>query len=328
MFTLRFDMQAPAEGAPAPELYATALEMAEWADEHGAFMLALSEHHGTADGYLPSPVVLASAMAARTADLPIWTMVAILPFYDPIRLAEDICVLDVLSGGRVTLIAGLGYRREEYEYFGVDFAARGAIAEQNLELLLRAKTGEPFEHRGRSMRITPRPVTPGGPPVAWGGGSIAAARRAGRHGLSLFAQRRTAGMRAAYEEAARAAGHEPGICFLPKADLPTTVFVSDDVDRAWDELGPYMMHDVRSYAAWNRAEDPTASMSHAADAEELRRSQASHRVLTVDEAVALMQGGGILQLHPLVGGLPPQIAWRYLRTVAEEVLPRYRDAVS
>ncbi|MCZ7628647.1 MAG: hypothetical protein M5U19_06120 [Microthrixaceae bacterium] len=80
---------------------------------------------------------------------------------------------------------------------------------------MRAKTGEPFEHRGQSMQVTPAPLTPGGPMVAWGGGSIAAARRAGRHGIGLFAQRRAPGMREAYEEAARSAGHEPGICFLP-----------------------------------------------------------------------------------------------------------------
>lgn len=324
MFTLRFDMQAPAGGAPAGELYAAALEMAEWADEHGAMMVLLSEHHATADGYLPSPVVMASAMAARTARVPIWLMVAILPFYDPIRLAEDLCVLDVLSDGRVSLVAGLGYRREEYDVFGVDFSSRGATAEEKLELLLRAKTGEPFEHRGQSMQVTPAPLTPGGPMVAWGGGSIAAARRAGRHGIGLFAQRRAPGMREAYEEAARSAGHEPGICFLPRDEFAATVFVSDDPDRAWDELGPYLMHDVTTYAEWNRADGLTASMSQAGSVDELRRAEASHRVLTVEEAVAVMDRDGLLQLHPLIGGLPPDIAWRYLRTVSEEVLPRHR----
>lgn len=328
MFTLRFDMQAPAAGAPVADLYATALEMAEWADANGAFMVALSEHHATADGYLPSPMLLASAMAARTSNLPIWLMVAILPLYDPIRLAEDLCVLDVLSAGRVSLVAGIGYRPEEYELFGADFSTRGAIAEEKLELLLRARTGEPFEHRGQLRQVTPAPVTPGGAPVAWGGGSVAAARRAGRHGIGLFAQRGTPAMREAYEEAARTAGHEPGICFLPPADLPTTVFVCDDLDRAWDELGPYLMHDVRTYAEWNRVNDPTASMSHATTLDELRRAEASHRVLTVGEAVALMDGGGVLQLHPLIGGLPPEIAWRYLRTVSEEVLPRHREQAS
>lgn len=328
MFTLRFDMQAPVSGAPAANLYAAALEMAEWADDNGAFMVALSEHHATADGYLPSPVVLAAAMAARTTRLPIWLMVAILPLYDPIRLAEDACVLDVLSGGRVRLVAGLGYRPEEYELFGVDFSTRGAIAEEKLDLLLRARTGEPFQHGGHTMQIEPAPVTPGGAPVAWGGGSVPAARRAGRHGIDLFAQRGTPAMREAYTEAARAAGHEPGICFLPDAELPTTVFVCDDRDRAWDELGPYLMHDVRTYARWNRGNDATASMSRATTVDELRHAEASHRVLTVDEAVDLMDRGGVLQLHPLVGGLPPEIAWRYLRTVSEEVLPRRRNEAS
>ncbi len=322
MFTVRFDMQAPSSGAQRDELYSAALEMAEWADRHGAVMAVLSEHHATEDGYLPSPMILASAVAARTDRLRIWVMVAILPLYDPVRLAEELCVLDVLSGGRVNLVAGLGYRREEYDVFGVDFAARGAIADDKLEVLLRARTGEPFEHDGRLIQVTPAPVTPGGPLVAWGGGSVAAARRAGRYGIGLFAQRSRPGMREAYEQAAREAGHEPGICFLPGTDLPTTVFVSDDLDGAWEELGPYLMHDVRTYARWNRTNDPAASVSEATTIEQLRSTRGSHRVLTVGEAVEMIDRRELLQLNPLVGGMPPEIAWRYLRTFSEEVLPR------
>lgn len=317
-------MQAPAGGASPSSLYATALEMAEWADRHQAMMVVLSEHHATEHGYLPSPLVMAAAMASRTTGVAIWVMVGILPLYDPIRLAEDLCVLDVLSGGRVRFVAGLGYRREEYDLHGVDFTERARIADENLELLLRARTGEPFEHDGRTLRITPAPLTPGGPPVAWGGGSRAAARRAGRNGIDLFAQRRTDGMREAYRRAALSAGHEPGICFLPPTDLPATVFVSDDPEAAWDELGPYLMHDVSTYLEWNRDNPASASTSTACTVEELRRENASHRVVTVDEAVAMIGRGQLLQLHPLIGGLPPEIAWRYLRTVSEEVLPRCR----
>ncbi len=321
MFTLRFDMRAPETGAPAAELYRAALDMVEWSETRGALMAVVCEHHSSSDGYLPSPTILAGAFAARTTQLPIMIAVVILPLYDPIRLAEEMCVLDQLSGGRVSYTAAIGYRPEEYEMFGVDFRRRGRIAEEKLAVLLRAKTGEPFEHEGRRVHVTPAPLTPGGPRVAWGGGSEAAARRAARHGLDFFGQGGDESIAAAYHEEARAHGHEPGMCFLPPRDTATSVFVADDVDRAWDELGPYLMHDVRSYAAWNEGDTDTASLSFAQTAEELREEDTSHRILTVDQAVEMVRGGQPLGLTPLIGGLPPEIAWRYLRTVTDDVMP-------
>ena len=232
-------------------------------------------------------------------------------------------VLDLISRGRVSYVAGLGYRPEEYEMLGVEFRRRGRLADEKLALLLRAKTGEPFEHDGRHVHVTPAPFTPGGPLVAWGGGSVAAARRAGRFGLGFLGQRGGAELAPAYEEAARAAGHEPGMCFLPDGDAATTVFVAHDVERAWDELGPYLMHDVVSYAAWNEGQlDSVASLSSATTVDELRAANASHRVLSVEEAVEFVRGGQLLALHPLIGGLPPDIAWRYLRTAVDDVLPK------
>ena len=141
-----------------------------------------------ADGYLPSPLVLATAIAARTSTLPIMTAALILPLYDPVRLAEDMVVLDIISGGRVSYILALGYRPEEFDHHGADFGRRGQLVEDQLALLLRAKSGEPFEHQGRHIHVTPAPVTLGGPTVIWGGGSPAAAKRAARFGLDFIAQ--------------------------------------------------------------------------------------------------------------------------------------------
>jgi alkanesulfonate monooxygenase SsuD/methylene tetrahydromethanopterin reductase-like flavin-dependent oxidoreductase (luciferase family) len=108
MFLMRFDMRAPAFGASTTELYAAALDMASFAESRGAVTAALCEHHTMADGYLPSPLVLATAIAARTTTLPIMTAALILPLYDPIRLAEDMAVLDILSGGRVSYLMAVG----------------------------------------------------------------------------------------------------------------------------------------------------------------------------------------------------------------------------
>ena len=321
MFTLRFDMRAPSAGAPTGELYAAALEMTSWSEERGAVAVIVCEHHGQEDGYLPAPMILATALAARTSSIQIALAVVVLPLYEPIRLAEEMVVLDIISGGRVRYVCAVGYREDEYDMFGVDFRRRGRIADEWLSVLLRAKSGEPFDHDGRTIRVTPAPVTPGGPSVSWGGGSLAAARRAGRNGLGFFGQTDDESLRDAFEDAARQAGHEPGWCYLPPRDLPTSLFVADDLDRAWDELGPYLMHDARSYAAMNVGDDATTSFSFAGSVEELRAERRSHRIVTVAEAIDLARTGLPLPLHPLIGGLPPEIAWRYLRTVTDEVIP-------
>jgi alkanesulfonate monooxygenase SsuD/methylene tetrahydromethanopterin reductase-like flavin-dependent oxidoreductase (luciferase family) len=321
MFSMRFDMRAPNPEAPPGDLYAAALEMAAWAETRGCVAAVVSEHHSAEDGYLPSPLILASAMAARTSQLAITVAVVLLPLCDPVRLAEEMVVLDVISRGRVMYVAAVGYRPTEYQMYGVDFHRRGQLADEKLELLLRAKTGEPLAYRGRHIHVTPAPVTVGGPMIAWGGGSPAAARRAGRHGIGFFAQTGDPTLDEVYREAAAAAGYEPGMCLLPSPDEATTVFVSNDLDRAWTELGPYLMHDVLSYAAWNEGNKDVASLSFVESAEELRRENRSHRILTVDQAIEMVRTGSLLPLHPLIGGLPPEIGWRYLRTVTDDVIP-------
>ena len=124
MFTMRFDMRAPAIGAPATDLYAAALDMSGWAESHGCIAVVLCEHHGSEDGYLPTPLMLASAIAARTERL-LLNLTVLLPLYEPVRLAEEIAVLDIISRGRVSYVFGLGYRPEEYEQFGLSLRARG-----------------------------------------------------------------------------------------------------------------------------------------------------------------------------------------------------------
>src|SRR6266566_4522150 len=149
MYALRFDMRAPQPGVPAADLYVAAIEMCQWAETRGCVAVILCEHHGAVDGYLPSPLVLASAVAARTERVAISLAATLLPFYDPVRLAEDMNVLDIISKGRVSYVLGLGYRPEEFEQFGVDIRQRGRIADEKLQLLLELRKGEPVVHDGR-----------------------------------------------------------------------------------------------------------------------------------------------------------------------------------
>jgi alkanesulfonate monooxygenase SsuD/methylene tetrahydromethanopterin reductase-like flavin-dependent oxidoreductase (luciferase family) len=320
MFTMRFDMRAPTSGASTRELYRTAIEMNEYAENHGAVSAVLCEHHMSPDGYLPAPMVLASAIASRTTKLPISIALLLLPLHDPVRLAEEMCVLDIISGGRTFFVAGIGYRPEEYAMLGVDFVRRGALMDEHLSILLRAKTGMPFEHNGRHIHVTPAPITPGGPRLALGGGSAPAARRAGRHGLDMIAQTDNPALREAYLKAAAEAGKAPGQIMLPPSDAPSQVFVSDDVDAAWEEVGPYMMNDVLPYAEWNKGKTSN-NISSARTWQELRAENRSHRIFSVEQAREWIRQGKPLPLHPIIGGMPSEIAWRYLKTVTEKVLP-------
>ncbi|OBK80047.1 LLM class flavin-dependent oxidoreductase [Mycobacterium sp. 1274761.0] len=318
MYTLRFDMRAPAFGAPTVDLYAAATEMSAWAEAHGGLAAVLCEHHGADDGYLPSPLLLASAIAARTERLAI-SLILLLPFYDPVRLAEDMSVLDIISKGRASYILALGYRPEEFEHFGVDMRRRGRLADEKLALLRELLSGETvFE--GRRINTTPPPHTEGGPVLMWGGGSVAAARRAGRYGLGMLGNADVDGMAEAYQEACREYGHEPGPIFLPGRERPSVCFVADDVDKAWDEIGQYLLHDVCTYAAWNPGNDYSAGFSDARTVEELRTNPTSHRIYSIEEAVSRVRSGEVLSLSPLCGGLPPQIAWPYLKRVGEDVM--------
>jgi alkanesulfonate monooxygenase SsuD/methylene tetrahydromethanopterin reductase-like flavin-dependent oxidoreductase (luciferase family) len=317
MFMMRFDMRSP-DPARTTDLYAAAIEMAEWAETRGCVVVALSEHHASPDGFLPSPLVLASAMAARTKQVGLFVAAALLPMYDPIRLAEDIAVLDHVSNGRVSYVFGLGYRPEEFALYGIPMNERAHRADAGLRVLLDALAGKAVV--AADVRVTPEPRVPGGPAIAWGGQSAAAARRAARFGLDFLAQTDGDELGDAYRDECARLGRTPGSITLPSPDSPTTVFVADELDRAWEELGPYLLHDATTYAAWN-PQGNTASLSYGTTVEELRAENGAHRVMTVDDAIEHVRRYGLIGLHPLCGGLPPELAWPYLRRVAEDVLP-------
>jgi alkanesulfonate monooxygenase SsuD/methylene tetrahydromethanopterin reductase-like flavin-dependent oxidoreductase (luciferase family) len=317
MYMLRFDMRAPESGAPTTDLYRAAIEMAEWGESHGCLTTLISEHHASPDGYVPSPIVLATAVAARTTTMPIIIGALLLNFYDPVKVAEDMIVLDIVSQGRVSYVIGLGYRPEEHDMFGVDMATRGARMDRNLEVLRRALSGKPFVYDGRNVHVTPAPFSPGGPAVAYGGHSLAAARRAGRLGLDLFAEGGSQALVDAYNEAAAAAGVQPGRAMVPDGSSGTSVFIAEDVDRAWLEMGPFLLHDATVYREWFGDDQARASRSDATSVEELRAERGAYRILTLDEATAQMVAGIPLALHPLCGGMPPELAWPSVRLAGE-----------
>ena len=251
MFIMRFDMRAPQGGAASTtELYAAALEMARWSEDKGCVQIIVSEHHGSEDGYLPSPLVFASVLAGATSVVPIQVAALIVPLHDPIRLAEDMAVLDIASGGRVSYVTAVGYVPSEYAMMGRSLADRGQRMDVCLETLSKAWEGEPFEFEGRPVRVTPRPATPGGPTLFMGGNSRPAARRAARFGMGLIAQGGDESLTTIYREEFERLGKTPGLCIIPPEGSVMSAFVARDIDRAWAEIGPHLLHDAQMYAKW------------------------------------------------------------------------------
>ncbi|WP_261719536.1 LLM class flavin-dependent oxidoreductase [Streptomyces sp. FZ201] len=315
---VRFNLVAP--GATPAELsarYRAALEMAAYADEHGVTTVQTEEHHGVDNNWLPSPFAFAAAVFGATERIAVTVSAVIGPLHDPLRLAEEVAVLDLISGGRLVTVAGIGYRPEEYALFDVDWKRRGRLQDELLETLLRAWTGEPFEYRGRTVRITPRPFTEPHPLLLVGGSSKAAARRAARLGLPFFPSAHLPQLEAYYKERLTEYGTE-GWTMMPAAETPL-LHVAEDPDRAWAEYGGHFLHEARTYASWQSGDIRSAVRSAATTVEELR-AEGVYRIVTPDECVAL--GLDNLVLHPLAGGMPENEGWRSLRLFCEDVLPR------
>jgi len=319
---LRFDMRAPAFSKATPsDLYAAALDMASFADERGFDGLTLSEHHGTDDGFLSSPLTLAGCMLGRTRRLRVTIAALLAPLYDPVKLAEDLAVLDLASGGRVTAVAGLGYRPEEYAMLGRDFAARGRLLDACLDLLIRAWPGDPIAWQGRTIRLSPRPLTQPRPPVFVGGTKRAGALRAARFGLPFQPAVNDPEVHDVYRRECERRGHEPLLLAPGSGQM---IFVSEDPERSWSEVGPHFLHDAMTYAGWQPPGHRSAVHSDATTVEALR-AEGKYLILTPDACVerAKAEGAFSVFVHfPLCGGIPPELAWPSLELYADRVLPR------
>jgi alkanesulfonate monooxygenase SsuD/methylene tetrahydromethanopterin reductase-like flavin-dependent oxidoreductase (luciferase family) len=322
LVALRYDLRSPSWAATShADLYRTCLEQAEWGDKLGFTALTLSEHHGWDDGYMPSPFTMAAAVAARTERIAITIAAALLPLHDPIRLAEQIATVDLIANGRVSFVAGAGYADHEFAMAGIDKKARGRLLEEAIDVMRRAWTGEPFEYEGRTVRVTPMPVTKPHPMILIGGSSEAAARRAARLKLPFFPAIGDERLSQVYQEESEAVGHSP---FILMPSGPGFVHVSEDPDRTWEQIGPYALYDAESYREMQSGGTRSQVLSGAQTLDELK-AEGIYRVVTPDECVALAQElgpMGSIVLHPLLCGMPVELGWESLELFRDQVMPR------
>ncbi len=322
-FVVSFDMRAPGFGAPVNDLYDAALDISAWADDVGFQCIGLGEHHASEDGYLPSPVPMAAAIAARTRQIKIRSNVLLAPLYEPVKLAEDLAVVQLISGGRLEIVIGAGYRPYEFHMFGQRREDRKRLYMNTFDVLRKAWTGEEFDYEGRPVTVTPVPYP--APPLLLGGAHPAVAKRAA-HIADGFYPPGGENWDVYRQECIALGKPDPGESAYPLG--PIFTYVSRDPDADWARIAPHVAHCVKSYSEWTVEAYGKAAGPFAAnvDPDDLRKSGA-YRVMTPEDAVEMITGLGDQRtfiLTPLLGGLDPAFAWQGLKLFEAEVWPHVR----
>lgn len=329
-FGLWYDFRNPPQWRQDdPALYRAILDQIVRAEALGWDDVWLSEHHFLEDGYTPSMLPLACAIATRTSRMQIGTSVLLLPLHDPVRVAEDAATVDVVSGGRFQLGVGVGYRVEEFVGFDVPRGERAARMDEALSILRRLFDGERFTYEGRhhtyrDIALFPRPVQPR--MRLWVGGfSAPAVRRAARLGDAYIAIGPMAEFVRIYREELEKAGRDPAAHEV--AGGHPWLLVSRDPERRWREAEAHLAYQYNGYARWFT----DAGMQFFRPVRTRAEMEAQGGfIVTPDEAcekiAAYVRDTGITRYYgwTVPPGLPPSWSDEHLELMAREVMPNFR----
>lgn len=233
---ISYDFRNPPDsGVSDQRLYEEILSQVQWLDQLGADLVWFTEHHFVDDGYLPSWVPVAGAMAAMTEHVRFGTDICLMPFNHPLRLAEDLAVLDNLSNGRIELGLGMGYAPHEFRGFGIPVSHRVSLTNEGIEVLQHCFRGERFSYRGKryqfdDVKITPGYVQAGGPPLWIAAMSEAGALRAAHYDTHFLPQGSVKGVFNPWVNALQNSGRKPGNY---RVGVIRSILVTDDRDTDW-----------------------------------------------------------------------------------------------
>ncbi|MBO0773265.1 MAG: LLM class flavin-dependent oxidoreductase [Actinobacteria bacterium] len=328
-----YDFRNPARWrVPWPQLYRETLDQAAYAEDLGFDSIWLSEHHFSDEGYLPALTAVLGTLAGRTSRARLGTAVLLAPLHHPLRLAEDLAVIDQLSGGRLNVGLAPGYKPDEFAVLGVPKSQRGARTDETIEILQLAWRGEPFSYAGRHFRfddvvVAPPPVQAGGPPIWVGGNSLAAARRAARYG-TCFMPDSGAGpeLYDAYRtQLAPGAG--------PRVATNRVLFAAASREAAWEACGVHFLYQFNAYRQWfSAAGDDDTHGAELTDPSVL--SPEHYFVGTPDDILTAIQdsqrqfGYEELVFWARPPGMPIERATASLELIAKHVLPALQEAAA
>lgn len=322
----------PIEGG---HLYREALEEVEHAEELGFDSVWMEEHHGVEGHYWPSPLTILAGFATRTSRLILGTDILVFPFYHPVRLAEDVALLDVMSGGRFIFGTAIGYKPDEFALYDTPLDKRGARFVEGLRLIKalwtqEAVTFEGTYYRAENVRIEPKPVTRPHPPVwigGWGDLTLQRAARLGDNwipGPTADLSRLLASRQRFLANRDAAGRSKPPITEWP---LTRDVIIADSDAEARDLAERHIMVSYRQeYAGgWKH---PFIDSSVATDLSSLMRDRfiigAPEECIEQIRRFVDVYGVTHLICRLFFPGLPHTHIMRELELLAREVMPAFR----
>jgi len=308
------------------DLYAEILEVVSWTEEAGFDGAWVPEHHLADDGYMPSPLIALTAIAARTKRIKLGSGIALAPLYHPVRFAEDCAVLDILSGGRLEMGLAIGYRRRESAAYGADFSKRGRIFDEWLQIVTRLWAGEELGFEGEHFRLTGAKLMPPAPrgriPLYIGSFTDKAMQRVARYGDGFIGG---AGLCDLYADKMREQGRDVASARIRVTDL--FFAVAHDPQRAMDELAPFYHHVNNSYAEWFN-EDKSVAGLKSMSLDEFKASGIL-QIMTPGAAIAMLEARQarmplehVMMMMP--PGLPAARFVDYAQVFATEVMPAFQ----
>ncbi len=314
------------------DVYAQTIEQVALLDGLGLDLVWFSEHHFVEDGYLPSFAPVAGAVAAVTSRVRISTNIALLPFAHPIRLAEDLAILDQLSGGRMELGIGLGYAPHEFRAFGFPGSRRVSLTEECVDILRLAWSGESFGYDGKryhfdDVRVTPDPVQPGGPPLWLASTSPASADRAVRYQTHLLPQGVRTIVLDRWRDQTRAAGRDPDDY---RIGIIRNVYVTDDRERDWPALREAERYRMRVYSRFFEEAGLTGTGTPFTEADRIpQRTIIGDVDHCVDELVNFIREYGLTDVVTWgsAPGVQPATLTPMMERFVTEVVPRVRAVI-
>lgn len=320
----------PDSGIANPDLYASIMDQVAWLDTLGLDLAWFTEHHFLDDGYLPSWIPVAAAMAARTKHVRLSSDICLMPFQNPVRLAEDLAIIDNISNGRVEIGIGMGYAPHEFRGFGIPLKQRVSRTEEGIAVLQHCFSGEKFSFTGKRYRfedvlIRPGFVQPGGPPLWIAAMSEAGARRAARFGTNLLPQGTRAEVLDPWREDMTAKGLDPD---TRRIGIIRSCLVTDDPERDWPAVKRAERYRMEVYLRFNR--ESGDGLSSTTDRDRIPQSWVVGDVdHCVRELTAFVTEFGITDL--VTWAVPPGMTTDqmnpHLEKFVKEVAPRLKAAV-
>ena len=330
-FGLWYDFRNPLPRAMSFEtLYSETLLQMEWAETLGYDSVWFTEHHFCEDGYSPSPMIIASAIAQRTKKLRIGTDLVLLPLADPIRLAEESATLSILSGGRFDLGVGLGYRELEFEYFGRKISHRPSLMEEGVAIIRKAWTGENIEFHGKRFTVDNLSVQPTPeilPKLYIGGHAQPAIERAARIADGYLSGGRS---HSEYVTALKKAGKrrsEGKIC------AGNWWIIADDPERELEQIGKHLLYQANQYITWGAfgPPDQTPLFPDAKSAVEYGLYDLKDSAMAVSSLVAMLKEfPEIIDVHfwAQFPGESISSGNKRIEYIANRVIPEVREALA